>query len=275
MIRFRCKECGKKLKAEEEIVGRKVKCTSCENVETVPPEDNLTRPNLPKKAATRLAINKPNPVAHSSSSKFSDSSLSDSSLSDSSEIDESDIGSLLGDDSGPVEMFGHSGAGPSAVETGRPRFKQLARTKSDFRRFVPIALIGLAIVGIVLVAINSGWIFNSGPKFDPEFEALPAVANYRRAQKQLDKSRRVMMVVGEARMSKSSLSQELIDELNDYNESILALTKNTTTLVEASRLVEQGEEAQANKMLTDEANIMDDRKFDVDRKTEDYNELTY
>lgn len=48
MIRFRCRECGKKLKAEEEIIGRKVRCTRCENVEIVPPEDNLAKRHQPK-----------------------------------------------------------------------------------------------------------------------------------------------------------------------------------------------------------------------------------
>lgn len=43
MIRFRCRICGKKLKADESIIGRRVQCTNCSNIEIVPPEDRLEK----------------------------------------------------------------------------------------------------------------------------------------------------------------------------------------------------------------------------------------
>ena len=43
MIRFRCKTCGKKLKADERIAGRRVHCTKCESVEIVPQEATSTK----------------------------------------------------------------------------------------------------------------------------------------------------------------------------------------------------------------------------------------
>lgn len=62
MIRFRCRECGKKLKAEEDIIGRKVSCTRCENIEVVPPEDNLAKPQQDagiQPAPAKLNVNEP------------------------------------------------------------------------------------------------------------------------------------------------------------------------------------------------------------------------
>ena len=272
MIRFRCKQCGKKLKAEEEIVGRKVRCARCESVETVPPEDNLAKPESPKRLSARLATAEPNLIARSGGSQKG-SSIRESLPSDSS--DSFDSSSVLGDDSGPVSMFGHSSAGPAVVDPGQPRFKPLERKKVDFKRLVPAALVGLVLVGIVFLAINRGWIFGSGPRFDAEFEALPAVANYRRAQNQLEKSRRVMMVIGEALTAKKSVPDDMLAELKDFNESILKLSKKNETLDAAAKLVDEGEQAQANKLLTDEANIMDDQKLEVDRKTSEYNSLAY
>ena len=71
------------------------------------------------------------------------------------------------------------------------------------------------------------------------------------------------------------MSQEMADEFSDFNDSIEVYTRKYETLIEANELVEQGEQQRANKLLTDEANIMDDLKFDVDQKTEEYNELSY
>jgi DNA-directed RNA polymerase subunit M/transcription elongation factor TFIIS len=263
MIRFRCKECGKKLKAEEEIIGRKVRCARCESIETVPPEDNLEKPGSKKRNAARLATTEPN-AAHGTSTSSQDSSGNDSISKDDS---------VLGDDRQPVELFGHSGTGPSVVDTGQPRFKSLERKKYDLKRFVPFALIGIVVVGIFLVAINNGWIFSSGPRYGSEFEALPAVANYRRAQNQLEKSRRVMMVIGEALTSRKSVPEDMLAELEEFNQSILDLTQKIDTLDKAYEWVNQDEQAKANKLLTDEAIIMDDLKPSVDRKTAELNSL--
>jgi len=43
MIRFRCCQCGKKLKAPEEYSGRQVQCTGCSLVQTVPELEGETR----------------------------------------------------------------------------------------------------------------------------------------------------------------------------------------------------------------------------------------
>ena len=258
MIRFRCRECGKKLKADEDIIGRKVQCTRCDNVETVPPFDDLTKSESAQDEPDHQAANKPNPADAGSAASSSFDDLSD-------------VDSLLGEGHS-IEMMEGLTDGPGEIDTNLPQFKQYHRKKTDFKRLIPFGLIGLAVVGISLIAINAGWIFNSGPTFDSEFEALPAVANYRRAQNQLEKSRRVMEVMGNAQISRNLMSQERTAEFNEFNESILVLTKQAETLTEASRLVDQGEQEAANRLLTEEANIMDDRKFTVDQKTEQYNE---
>lgn len=43
MIRFRCSQCGKKLKAPEEYTGRQVQCTGCGAVQSVPEPEGETR----------------------------------------------------------------------------------------------------------------------------------------------------------------------------------------------------------------------------------------
>ena len=49
VIRFRC-ECGKKLKADVSLIGRKVKCTECDKINTVPSESTA----LPTRKRTSL-----------------------------------------------------------------------------------------------------------------------------------------------------------------------------------------------------------------------------
>lgn len=271
MIRFRCQECGKKLKADDEIVGRKVKCTRCDNVETVPPCDNLTKP---KDLEKRLETTKPKPLTRTSASVV-DSENRDAAASDSS-ADESLFDDLVLDDLvRPIEMVSSNPDAVSVVQTDRPGFRQFERKRRDLKRLLPFGLVGFATLIIILTVVNSGWLFGGGPRYPAEFESLPAVANYRRAQNQLEKSRRVMMVIGEALISQKSSPTGMVEELEDFNESILSLSRKITTLDEAYELTQQDSQAAANKLLTDEANLMDDRKFDVERKTEEYNKLTY
>lgn len=57
LIRFRC-ECGKKLKADASLIGRKVKCSHCDKINTVPSESTeLARRE--RKANMRLSHDKP------------------------------------------------------------------------------------------------------------------------------------------------------------------------------------------------------------------------
>ena len=64
LIRFRC-ECGKKLKADPEIIGRKVQCTECPRIHRVPESDQLgTKP-----VKTPKLDSNPVPSAQTNSSK--------------------------------------------------------------------------------------------------------------------------------------------------------------------------------------------------------------
>lgn len=57
LIRFRC-ECGKKLKATRDIIGRKVRCTQCVRTHRVPESDRLT-PKKPQPATKTPTSTKP------------------------------------------------------------------------------------------------------------------------------------------------------------------------------------------------------------------------
>lgn len=257
MIRFRCQACGKKLKADDSIIGRKVKCTRCGKVETVPPFDDLTKPAT-KQDPDLISVGDSDAESNPDPDVAADD---DYAICD----------SLLGDDSAPVEMDVQINTDVE-VNPDRRQFKLLERKPLELRRYLPFGIAGMVLMTGLIVLISSGWLFPSGPMFDSEFEALPAVANYRRAQNQLEKSRRVMMVMAESMISQEKLTEDDINELNEFNDTILLFSKKIDTLKKASELVDLGEKAAANQLLTQEANIMDDRKPDVDRRTEQFSQ---
>ena len=119
MIRFRCHECGKKLKAEEDIVGRQVKCTRCDNIETVPKSDNLAKPSQATSNLAKLDV--PENRLETNKPKFTSSSFTSGG---------DDL--IAGDE--PIEMFGHSGSSVSIEAASfEPRFN-VRKTKKKSKK---------------------------------------------------------------------------------------------------------------------------------------------
>ena len=65
LIRFRC-ECGKKLKAEPDIIGKKVQCTQCPRIHRVPPSDRLG-PKKETSSKSTKSVGEPAPLAKNNS----------------------------------------------------------------------------------------------------------------------------------------------------------------------------------------------------------------
>ena len=69
LIRFRC-ECGKKLKAEPDIIGKKVQCTQCPRIHRVPATDRLG-PKKVEPSSTPELEDGPNAIANTPASAVS------------------------------------------------------------------------------------------------------------------------------------------------------------------------------------------------------------
>jgi len=295
MIRFRCQECGKKLKADDDIVGRKVKCTRCGKVEKVPPSDNLTKPNPAKTnpakedpakeddfeamlesavsaedegdligsrsveedSSKRLDANKPKPIRKKSTSfKMGPSDL------------------IAGEE--PVEMMGHSGPDVSIdTEKFQPQFKSTKPKKSNLRRNVIFGLIGLGLIGGIAVVSNLGWILDAKRKLSTDYENLEEVKFYRNAVAQTERARRQMKIAGDAYLKIKSGTAEEEKSLQDYNDSIESQTTKSDMLERVETLFRAGEDNKAKALLVNTGVELGKVKKEIELKTQEYTDKTY
>ena len=264
MIRFRCQECGKKLKADDSIVGRKVQCTRCPNVETVPSEDNLAKPLaknsdllVAEESSKRLDANMPKPVKKKTTSfKMGPPEL------------------IAGDE--PVEMFGHSGAGPAIdTETFVPKFNSARPKKSNLRRNVILGLIGLGVISAIVVVSNLGWILNARRMLSTDYEKLEEVKFYRNAVTQVENSRVALKIAGEAYLRIKSGSDEEKRKFADFNSSIESKTVKSDMLERVETLFRAGEDVKAKALLVNTGMELGNLRKEVDKKAKQYTDMTY
>jgi DNA-directed RNA polymerase subunit M/transcription elongation factor TFIIS len=269
MIRFRCQECGKKLKADDNIVGRKVQCTRCSNIEKVPPEDNLAKPlaketeakqekaKEPSEASKRLDTNKPKPIKKKSASfKMGPPDL------------------IAGDE--PVEMFGHSGAGPTIdTEKFEPKFNSAKPKKSNMRRNVVLGLIGLGVVGTIVVVANLGWILNARRMLSTDYESLEEVKFYRNAVSKVERARLKMKIAGEAYLRIKSGSDEEKKAFADFNASVESKTIKSDMLEKVESLFRAGEDMKAKALLVNTGGELAELQVEVEKRATKYTEMTY
>ena len=266
MIRFRCQKCGKKLKADGDIVGRKVKCTRCGKVEIVPPKDNLAKPlqghadkSSSSESSKRLDTTKPKPVKKKSASfKMGPPDL------------------IASDDS--VEMSGHSGTSSVPVVDANafePKYKSSKPKKSQTRRNLILALVGLGVVGGIAIVANLGWILDTKRKLSTDYENLEEVKFYRSAASQLERSRRMMKIAGEAYIRLKSPTEEEIKEIHEYDSLIQRQTTKSDMLEKVEALFRAGEDVKAKALLVNTAVELGALKKEVEAMAKEYTDRTY
>ena len=305
MIRFRC-HCGKKMKAEEEIIGRKVKCPRCDRVAIVPKSDSLERPpdpvsdsldeasanakakkydqrrktdasqsfesGPPTNRTSRLKINRPDFAskgAMRSPAKNENAKDSLKVASNGESVDDS-LNQTEDHDSDSdgevIELFGHSTVLPKSDELFEPQFDVQPKKPQKKRGWIPVALIAAALIGGTLVAIN---IKGSPRKFDSEFLETHEAQMYKQAAQEINKTNRFMTIAGNALLFDSPSSEEK-KELDQYSAAITALTRGSTVLPDAEKLFKEGKKKEAGKLLRDATRLLDDRRVEVQAKLEAY-----
>ncbi|MFK7765648.1 MAG: hypothetical protein AB8B55_00295 [Mariniblastus sp.] len=308
MIRFRC-HCGKKMKAEEEIIGRKVKCPRCDRVAIVPEEDNLERPvetddvgdafgevdglaqmggdsDLQVDPADRNADQSSSFVAGAPSSRssrletnrpdFSSFGSQRDGKNSANEVEESNepVINVLEEretetDSGEVIEL----FGHSAVvpKSGEPFEPSFKMAQPRKKQLSGRAWIPIA---LIIVALVGGTYFavniNKGSVvLDSDFQKMPETQMYMQSALAIEKSNRFMLTSGKSLLFVAP-SEELEENLDSYSASILSLTRDSTVLTDAEKLFKDGNKADAKKLLADASRALDERRLEVEAKLEEY-----
>lgn len=285
MIRFRCSECGKKLKADDDIVGRKVRCTRCNTIETVPNSDNLARPY---ETTHRLATTKPRlkekprlenhpkhhdqPVLKDESGPAGNSRRRGKKARFKTEPDFFFNPNTVNLDQ-PVELFGHSASGQTELENFEPRFNVVRPEINRSRRWLLLGLSGIFLTIAVAVVFNIGWILNLSKILSTDHEQLEEVIFYRNAVSKLEKSRRAMFIAGSAYIAINAGTEQERMDLEDYNASIKSLTSDTAMLEEVESLFRSGKDVPARALLVQSAVELNKLRDEVDLKAREYGDL--
>ncbi|MEM9941816.1 MAG: hypothetical protein AAF939_09515 [Planctomycetota bacterium] len=331
MIRFRCQECDKKLKADESIIGRRVKCTRCGNIEEVPSENrlerkfakgafenntksdmNLIRPEsssfdflfdkklesqnlIPDVGSeeTSLLVQRDEkfgsdelaedlgsrngfPVVNSSNlaapspgsdrrfrySPDEDHESNSSKKKENQRVEETASNSAL-------DVIENRHAGESLLSAPSPGRQFALKKKKEFKgQLIAVAagLLGLAIVGLTLYFL-SGNPSSSRNSYDDAFRDFREVKAYYYARLQLEKAGRVYNVMRQALIKTGQDTDDVASELKQVQDSIEELTIHSTVLDEAFELYQQEESDRAKEMVLTATQTMNERKLEIDLKT--------
>ncbi len=262
MIRFYCNSCGKSLRADESIVGRSSKCTSCGNVNRIPIESSR-KPGEKKRPDDDLV------AVLAGSDSFSDLNDMDFSASDQAER---------------RSAKSHLIAMPT--DTSRPSVAQLDRVVPKFqprvgvkRRTISPALVA-SIAGLLVFFGVIYWIFSSTrtripvPVPKTAFEQTNEAKLFANELFELKKSRRVLEFAENA-LNDRGLPKSHLAGVIGITQKFDSLVNDGYALQEGNSLFDSGKVADAKKLIQSETKRLGDLKSEIDKETKRLNSIIY
>ena len=310
MIRFRCRECGKKLKAEEDIVGRKVKCTRCKNIETVPPEDRLDTisrreaeenndviradsdddfdftsasesgiyadtPGEGSKSDSRLSAAKPD--FEKNFQAMGSSVVTDEDDDEDDEFDDQPIIALRENTSGrsSKSLLNTTSDGDSdsesSIDLPHPTAGFARKKKDNSRRNIALALsavLAAIVIGFSWSAIST--YLNRPFEYSDDFLKCREVFDYQTAIEDVNKSKRVMRVMGEAFVASNGASDLVLEDMNDYIKKVEEQTEDESILKSAYTMYVSNQPQKAKNNLVDATEKLKLLKAEIEEMSEKY-----
>ena len=305
MIRFRC-ECGQKLKATRDLIGKKVRCTNCVRTHLVPESDHLPPKNtvpesMAKNTSTeqgqevikskqqdsaaskpkRLITPKPNFASEKSNLIIPDemaakepsllptSDDSDSRFKLDPKFDPEPSESPLNPT--PTSNLGFD-FGESDIETEPtvlPPFPQQPNFKRPTSKSKLALGIATAVVGLILLLTTVFFIFGDSA-YPKEFSEQPEVRNYVKKIEEFRKSQRTLKIVSEAYVKSKSPTVEEREQIEAYNRSIEPLANQQIKLDEALELFKASEHEKARSALIAATQTLDEKIPELESKANDF-----
>lgn len=274
MIRFRCKNCGKKLKANEQIVGRRVRCTKCDSVEVVP-EEGITSKSSGKNTAEKNTSKKNalNIDSLAVAKKSGDAVGSPMDLEVRSEVDHFEFSIPALSTSGEKSLLGQPPNKDKQAFT--PQFQLASKKVSRARRLVMFGMIGGFLLVTVLVAVNFDRLIKARRMISTDYEQLAEVVYYRNAVKKLEKSYRMMDIAGRTYLAMNPNNERVAREFEEAKSATLSRTRNSDLEKNVESYFRQGEDVKAKALLVNTAVELEAWRKEIDLKTKAFSEATY
>ena len=278
MIRYYCEACGKTLKADDSIIGRKAECTRCESIAEVPPFS--TRKSGEKKRASNLSdsiidvdaddyfddddsvkLNSFAPIVMENSSRQKDDARPKAS-STATELD-------AGEPSEDNEEF-------RAVFNVVERKKRFGGSGIKISPMVLASIAGVLAIGAIVFAL-SGY----SPGYQREKVAPTAFAKtseaieYQTALMELKKSKTALIVTANGYLAAKGAPSSELDEVIAFATSISSVVNDDFALVEATSLYDSDQEADAARLIVLETEKLIDLRLEATRRAKEFRAKTY
>ncbi len=269
MIRFRCKNCGKKLKADEQIVGRRVRCTKCDSVEIVPEDAIPSKPSGINTSENDALRNDSLATAKESGDGF----LSPTEMGVRSKGDNFEFSIPSLSTSGEKSLLGQSPNNDKQEFT--PQFQLASKKVSRARRVVMFGMIGGFLLVAVLIAVNFDRFIKARKMLSTEYEQLEEVVFYRNAVMKLKKSYRMMDIAGANYLKMHPNNERVAKEFEEAKSATLSRTQNSDLVKNVESYFRQGEDVKAKALLVNTAVELEAWREEIDLKTKSFSEATY
>ncbi len=269
MIRFRCKNCGKKLKADEQIVGRRVRCTKCDSVEIVP---KVVAPSGPWVESHSGDLNS-GKEALGAANELQKVTVTPAEKEDPSDVGDFEFSIPSLKTSGEKSLLGQPSKDNQQDFT--PQFQLASRKVSRTRRVVMFGMIGGFLLVTVLVAVNFNRLMKAREILSTDYEQLAEVVYYRNAVMKLEKSYRMMDIAGRTYIAMNPNDQSVAKEFEEAKSATLSRTRNSDLEKDVESYFRQGEEVKAKALLVNTAVELDGWRKEIDLKTKFFSEASY
>ncbi len=274
MIRFRC-HCGKKLKADESIVGRKVRCTNCGEINRVP-ATSTAAPGINSIAPAEAPANQP--IVLDVGPASSDESLIGSlEESDSFDFDPAliDLGTPTTNSASADSVAGANPVADLQIDVTTPS-KRKTQPKREFKSetLVYALLTAGGLIGLVALGWLGFWLFSGSQTYSEAFEASEPVKHYRYCLAQYDKAHRSVAVQLEIYRKSKSPPDEEVAQIEAYVAETRRFPDRETTLAAAYEKFEQGDEKGAQKLLADASRTLNRKRPELEARAIELRDLS-
>ena len=308
LIRFRC-ECGKKLKADPDIIGKKVQCTKCPRIHRVPESDRLG-PKKVEPSQTPEPVGNSEPLATNTSAVQKTTAPEEKAASH--PIANNDLKSvaapehpsliikdeLAGKEPSLLPKSGDSDSrfkldpkfdpkptdslptfeesfdfDPSDVQLdteNSPSSKQPSRHRSQRSISKTTILASGGVVLSIMILAVIGCLAFGQVSFPTEFTERPEVQNYVTKIKEFRKSQQTLKIVSEAYVKSKSPTPQEREQIETFNRSIEPLANEEEKLTEALKLFQASQADKARSALISATKTLDQKIPELQAKAKDF-----
>lgn len=270
MIRFYCNSCGKSLRADETVIGRKSKCSGCRAIVLVPDQ------------STRAAGEKIRPLDDAKAV-----------LAERDPFDDMDM--LISEPFEPLrkvprpQATAHQPETPMAIPIAKPttsaddapKFTPSFRRAAPRKKLTPILMTVIFVAALSVLGCLTYWLgsdssdFRSTSEIKTEFEKTAPVLLYDTELARLKASQQVLEITSNGYLTAKGLPKSSLKDLDELRERVELATHDGYAIVQGNALYAAGKLSDAKILVETETDKIAGLRKELDAQVKALKEKTY